>query len=99
MIIIAGTLRVKPELQQQAVETFLTMAQHSAAQNGCLSYYFYTDPHDPTRFFVFEQWTDEETLRAHGWSPQMVEFRRQRAPLIAGEVDIKRYDVADVREA
>jgi quinol monooxygenase YgiN len=99
MIIIAGTLRVKPESVEQALAVFRTMAEHSRAEKGCLAYRFFSDPQDPALFFIFEQWLDESALQAHGWSPHMAEFRRQRAPLVAGEVDIKRYDVTEVREA
>lgn len=99
MIIIAGTLKVKAEMQAQALALFQTMAESTRTVTGCMGYNVYLDPRDDGRLFIFEQWEDDAALQAHGWSPQMAEFRRQRAPLIAGEVDIRRYEVTDVREA
>ena len=99
MIIIAGTLRIRSEAREQAFEIFDKMKQSSLAETGCITYNFYTDPKDDTLLFVFEQWADETALTAHGWSPHMAEFRRQRTTFIAGDVNIKRYDVEEVRDA
>ena len=99
MIIIAGTLRIRADMREQALEIFQQMMQSSQAEAGCISYHFYTDLQDPTLMFVFEQWADETALQAHGWSPHMVEFRKARATFIAGDVNIQRYDVQQVKDA
>ena len=99
MIIIAGTIRIHADKREQALECFAKMMQSSQVEAGCISYHFYSDPQDPTLMFVFEQWADETALQAHGWSPHMVEFRKARATFIAGDVNIQRYDVQEVKDA
>ncbi len=99
MIIVAGTLHVQPDQREQALALFQTMAEQSRAEAGCLAYDFFADLQDTSRFFVFERWADEAALRAHGWSPHMAEFRRQRAAVLTDAVDIRRYAVAEQRDA
>lgn len=99
MIVIAGTLRIHSEMRERAFEIFRKLKQSSLDEVGCFNYHFYLDPDDDTLLFIFEQWENEKALQAHGWSSHMAEFRRQRATFIAGDVNIKRYDVKQVRDA
>jgi quinol monooxygenase YgiN len=99
MIIIAGTAQVRPEKREAAVAAALKMAQATQAENGCLAYNFYADLEAATTFFVFEVWENEAALTQHFETPHMAEFRQQLPDLLAGEMDIKRYDVEAVSPA
>jgi quinol monooxygenase YgiN len=99
MIIIAGTAQVRPEKREAAVAAALKMAQATQAENGCLAYNFYADLEAATTFFVFEVWENEAALTQHFETPHMTEFRQQLPDLLAGKMDIKRYDVEAVSPA
>lgn len=94
MIIVAGTVQIKPEMRDVAIQIALKMAQATQAETGCIVYKFYADLKEATTFFVFEAWESEEALAQHFQTEHMAEFRQHLPNLLAGEMDMKRYDVA-----
>ena len=65
MIVIAGTIPIKPERREEAKQLALQMAAATHAEAGCLTYQFYADLADPNTFFIFEEWESEEALQRH----------------------------------
>ncbi|MBK9052764.1 MAG: antibiotic biosynthesis monooxygenase [Chloroflexi bacterium] len=96
MIIIAGTVQVRPEKRDEAVAAAIRMAAATRQEPGCLSYGFYADLADPHTIFLFEQWADEEALAAHFQTPHMAEFNQITPQVVAAVPEIKRYDVTGV---
>ena len=96
MIVIAGSVRVRPEKRDDAVRAAVAMAEETRAEAGCVSYRFYSDLVDPALFFVFEEWQDEAALARHFASEHMKEFRRVLPEIVAGPAAIKRYAVGSV---
>lgn len=45
----------------------------SRAEPGNLMYQCHRDPEDPTVFFLYEQYVDEDAYKAHGASPHFTE--------------------------
>ena len=76
MIVVAGTVRVRPERRAEAVRVAVAMAEATRAEPGCLSYRFAADLADPDTFLVFEEWEDEATLARHFATEHMATFRR-----------------------
>jgi quinol monooxygenase YgiN len=96
MLVIAGTVKVKPETRAEAVKAALKMAKASAAEPGCTSYRFYADLEDADTFLIFEQWESEAALTAHFQTPHMAEFNAAIPRFLAAAPSINRYDVAAV---
>jgi quinol monooxygenase YgiN len=94
MIVIAGTIRIRPERRDDAVRAALEMAEATRAEAGCLAYRFFADLADPALFFVFEEWESEDALARHFQSAHMKVFQRRVPDLVAGPPAIKRYAVA-----
>lgn len=94
MIVVSGTVQVKAELRDEAVQIALKMAKASEAEAGCVTYRFYADLEDPTIFRIFEQWEDEAALHAHFETEHMAEFRQQLPRILASRNDIYRFDVS-----
>ena len=95
MIVIAGSVAIRPESRELAIELANTMARATRAEVGCLKYEFFSSTEDPNRFFVFEEWTDVAALRAHFETPHMAEFDARLPEVVAGKFEILRYDVAN----
>lgn len=93
MIVIAGTIQVRPERREEAVRAALAMAEATRRESGCVSYAFYGDLLDPGMFFVFEEWESDAALVAHFQTEHMARFQQQAAALLAGAPAIKRYVV------
>jgi len=96
MIIVAGTVQIKPEMRDVAIQIAKKMAQATQAETGCIGYKFYADLEDETTFFIFEAWETEEVLAQHFQTEHMAEFQQHLPNLLAGEIDVKRYDVTAI---
>jgi len=94
MIIVSGTFRVDPEKRDQAVEVGATMAAASQAEAGCVAYGFWTDPSDPARFRVFEEWESADALDAHFATAHMTTFVAALGGLGVRDTDISRYEAS-----
>lgn len=93
MIVISGTVAINPALREKAVEVVLAMSKASEAEDGCITYRFYADLEDPNLFRLFEVWEREDALAAHFETAHMATFRKELPELVAGPMDMKRYDV------
>ena len=93
MIVIAGTVPVRPDRRAEAVRVAVAMAEATRAEPGCVTYRFAADLGDPNTFLVFEEWEDEAALARHFATPHMAEFRRALPELVAGPAAIRRYVV------
>jgi quinol monooxygenase YgiN len=94
MLVIAGTVKIKPETRAEAVQAALKMAKASQAEAGCRSYAFYADIEDPNTFLIFERWESEAALMTHFQTPHMAEFNAAIPRFLAAPPSINRYDVA-----
>jgi quinol monooxygenase YgiN len=98
MIVIAGTILVKPERRDEARRAALAMAEATRREAGCISYAFYADLADPGTFFLFEEWESDAALAAHFQSEHMARFQQQVPALVAAPPKIKRYVVEAATE-
>ena len=96
MLVIAGRIRVKPERRDEAARLAREVARETMKEAGCHSYRFYGDLEDPGLFFVFEEWDGPEALANHFTTPHMVRFMTEVPALVAGPLEIKRYEVGAV---
>jgi len=93
MIVIAGTIPIKPEHREEAKQLTLWMAEETRKEAGCLTYCFYADLADPNTFFIFEEWESDEALGRHFQTEHMKKFQQQAPTLLAGKVNAKKYTV------
>lgn len=94
MIVVAGTVRIKPEAREAATQAALAMIAATRREPGCRAYRFATDLADPTLVHVHEEWDSAEALERHFATPHMAEFRRLLPGLVAGPAAITRYEIA-----
>jgi quinol monooxygenase YgiN len=92
MIIVSGSVRIRPEARDEAVQAALTMAEATRAEAGCRTYRFSFDMTDPTLVYVYEEWESAEALERHFATPHMAAFQQALPALLAGPVSIDRYE-------
>jgi len=97
MIVIAGSVRVKPERREEALRAAVRMMEATRAEPGCRAYRFSADLVDPALVHVFEEWESDEALAAHFGSPHMAEFQRVLPDVLAGGMDFRRYTVTSAQ--
>lgn len=98
MIIVHGTIPVRPERREQALKLARTMTEATQAEPGCLSYDFYVGLSDPNTLLLFQEWDSMEALMRHFQTEHMEEFLRALPEVLAGEVITRRYAVQSVDE-
>jgi quinol monooxygenase YgiN len=96
MIIVAGTVTIRPEYRQQAIQSALQMALTTEVEDGCISYRFSADLQKPDTFCIFEVWETAEALERHFQTDHMRVFQQQLPQFLAGAPDIHRYEVGTV---
>lgn len=64
MLIIAGSLYVRPEERDKWVGAHDEVVMGARSQPGCIDLWFSADPVEPGRVNMFEQWESEEHLQA-----------------------------------
>ena len=94
MIVIAGSVAVRPERRDEAVRVALEMERATRAEAGCHAYRFSAALDDPATFLLFEEWESEEALARHFASAHMAAFQQALPGLLAGPLAIKRYAVS-----
>ena len=94
MIVIAGSVRIKPDARERAAQAAGAMAEATRAEPGCRAYRFSSDLNDPTLVYIYEEWDSPESLEPHFETAHMSEFRTVLPGLVAGPVSITRYDVS-----
>ncbi len=93
MIVIAGTIPVKPECREQAYKLASLLEQETRKEPGCFMYTFYADRNDPSTFFIFEEWESDEALAKHFQTEHMKQFMQQAPQILAGPPVAKKYTV------
>ena len=98
MIIVHGTIPLKPDCREQALELARQMAEASTSEVGCISYDFYLGLLDENVLMLFQEWESMESLRDHFQTEHMEEFMRVLPEYLAGEIVTRRFAVQNVDE-
>ncbi len=98
MVIVAGTVEIKPELVEEAKQLTNKVSAATQAEEGCITYQFYSDLSNPSTFLVFEVWESEAALAAHFKTEHMAEFQPQLPKYLAGKPNIKKYMVSSMSD-
>ena len=96
MLIVSGTVKVRPETRAEAAEAARKMVRATRSEPGCKSYGFYSHLDDPNAFLIFEVWESETALEQHFQSPHMAEFNAAIPRFLAAPPAIHRYEVSGV---
>lgn len=75
MIIVSGTIEIRPEGLEAARAAFLEVMAITRTEAGCRVYEFSQTVENPNVFRVYEEWDDLPSLGAHGKAPHMSVFR------------------------
>ncbi|MDP6376890.1 MAG: putative quinol monooxygenase [Pseudomonadales bacterium] len=93
MIIVHGTIPVRPEHLEEALRLARIMTEQTHKEPGCISYDFYVGLTDPSTLMLFQEWEDMDSLMAHFQTSHMEEFLSQLPDLLSGEITTRRYAV------
>lgn len=95
MIVITGTITIDPAKMPEALDAIAELVPATLAEEGCLSYGFFTSPTDPGALRVVEEWADQAALDAHFAAPHMATFMGAMGGFGVTGTELWRYDVAE----
>lgn len=94
MIIVSGTLTIDPTKTERAKELIAELVPATLAEDGNITYGYWSHLEQPGVIFVYEEWADEAALNAHMGSPHMAAFMGSAGELGISSVSINRHDVS-----
>ena len=98
MIIVHGTIPIRSDCREQALQLARQMADATRTEIGCISYDFYVGLSDPNTLMLFQEWENMEALMGHFQTEHMEEFLQALPEVVSGEITTKRYAVQSVDE-
>lgn len=81
MIIVTGSVLVRDEHIERALEISLEHVRRSGGEPGCLRHSVHRDVEHPCRLVFVEHWADIDTLRTHFAVAESGAFVRELAAL------------------
>jgi quinol monooxygenase YgiN len=83
-VVVAATVQVKPEAQEQALAAITTAIEAAHGEPGCVAYALHRDRAEPSRFVIIEKWASQEALEQHGQTPHLKQLFADLGPLLTG---------------
>ena len=74
MIIITGSITVRPEHRAVALTLGVAHSQRSRAEPGCLAHNCHSDAENPDRIVFVEEWADMTAIKSHFALPESSAF-------------------------
>ncbi len=94
MIVISGTVRIRPDARAAAIAAATEMAVATRREPGCGAYRFGFDVEDANVVHLFEEWESDEALARHFQTEHMRVFRTKMPGIVAAPPEFHRYTVA-----
>ncbi len=74
MVVLAVTWIAKPGHEDEVAQIFAKLQTASRQEPGCLMYIVHRHKTDSRRFFLYEQYLNDDALAAHRNSPHFQEY-------------------------
>ena len=96
MIIVLGSVTVREESLEKALELSLQHVSRSRSEPGCISHAVHIDSEDTNRLMFVEQWQDMESLETHFQVPESAEFVAAMAEIGTVAPQLKIYNASEL---
>lgn len=94
MVVVIGRGRCAPEDRDRMLAAGREMQDKTRAEDGCISYGFFTAIEDSNSFVAVEEWTDRAALDRHFETPHLQEFARLLGEVVVEPPQVAFHDVA-----
>jgi quinol monooxygenase YgiN len=82
MVVLAVTWMAHPGKENEVADAFARLQEAARHEPGCLMFVVHQHRSDSRRFFVYEQYRDDEALQQHRQSPHFQEYVARTLPQI-----------------
>jgi quinol monooxygenase YgiN len=91
MIVLAVVFKVVDGKGEEFESEFRKLALKVRKDPGAITYALNRHVENPNQYLVYEKYDDEEALKYHGSTPHFQEFFNNITPMMAGPVEVNRY--------
>ncbi len=91
MIVVVATLKVVEGKGDEFEQEFRKLALKVRDEPGTIVYVLHRAIDDPTKFFVYEKYKDQEALGQHSSTAHFQEFFKAITPILSGGPEIGLY--------
>jgi quinol monooxygenase YgiN len=95
MVVLAVIWEAKDGRESEVAELFKALESDSRKEPGCLMFIVHRHRTDPRRFFIYEQYRDDDALEAHRNSPHFQGYVVNELPRVASRVEGELYKPLD----
>ena len=74
-IVLVAEIKAKAGEEEAVKKALQIMGPPTRKEEGCLCYNLHQSSKDATQFMFYEQWVDQDALKAHGQTPHMKAMR------------------------
>ena len=97
MIVVAAKMRAARGKEKELEKLIRhTVAEVRREEKGTLMYLPHRKIGDPSEFFMYEQYQDQEAREAHRSAPHIKELRATMPGLLEGGLEIAEYEALEV---
>jgi quinol monooxygenase YgiN len=90
---VIAHIRAKPGQESRVRQVLQGLVSATRAEAGRINYDLHQSQTDPALFVFYENWTSEAHLDAHSKSPHIQSFRKVAGEILAGPVEITKWQV------
>ena len=95
MLIVTAKIKIKSGTEKEFLEKVQPLIRGSRAEDGCVGYGLYKNTEEEDAFIMIEQWANPEIFDKHTKAPHFLKFGEDAGHLMAAELDIQIYPVAE----
>ena len=88
-------IKIKSGTEKEFFEKVQPLIKGSRAEDGCIDYGLYKSTEETDLFMMVEQWKDLEIFEKHTASAHFIQFGADASSMMAAELDIQIYPVAE----
>lgn len=79
---VMALLKAKFGTENKLKDNLLNIAQLTRQEDGCIEFYLYQDPNNPSQFGLYEQWRSKELYQKQFTKTYVIEFLSQAESLL-----------------
>lgn len=97
MIIVTGSVTVKPQNIETAIALSLEHVHRSRLENGCISHAVNVDTENANTLFFYEQWSTNQALMDHFAVPESKQFAASLTELAEQAPQLNIYEAQKIK--
>ena len=98
MLVVHAEFPIEPEQREEALDRAADLVEATREEAGAIEYDAATDLLEPNLLRFTEVYEDAEAFDAHVESDHFQAFEEELPRLLAGEPNVKQYEVSDATE-